>query len=188
MFNLNYLPSLQQSIKQRYQGSERSNSPTMRGSLMQRAEEDRALLNALWLFLNPTGEQHVEKATRFDFLLLLLFNVSRLSETEMCEIMAKHLHEYYTETGSIEKFDDEFPEIQVINNYLTQRVGTWTIRKLIQAFKKDHVRRYGQFDRARSVTTMPRLAQSLSKDKSFKKIMPVDHRHYHEGTYKEMAK
>jgi hypothetical protein len=28
----------------------------MRGSLMQRAEEDRALLNALWLFLNPTGE------------------------------------------------------------------------------------------------------------------------------------
>jgi hypothetical protein len=23
---------------------------------MQRAEEDRALLNALWLFLNPTGE------------------------------------------------------------------------------------------------------------------------------------
>ena len=62
---------------------------------MQRAEEDRALLKALWLFLNPIGEEHVEKANTFDFLLLLLFNISRLSETEMCEIMAKHLHEYY---------------------------------------------------------------------------------------------
>ena len=35
---------------------------------------------------------------------------------------------------------------------------------------------------------MPRFAQNLTKDKSMKKIMPVDHRHYHEGTYKAMAK
>lgn len=59
---------------------------------MQRAEEDTALLNALWLFMNPLQDEHVEKATTFDFLLLLLFNVSRLSENEMCDIMAKHLH------------------------------------------------------------------------------------------------
>jgi len=25
--------------------------------------------------------------------------------------MAKHLHEYYGESGGIKKFDDEFPEI-----------------------------------------------------------------------------
>jgi hypothetical protein len=158
----------------------------MKGSIMQKVEDDRALLKTLWIYLNPTNQEHVEKANLFDFLLLLIFNISRLSENEMCEIFAKHLLEYYSTFFDLQ-FQEEFSEKEVINNYLTNIVGTWPMKKLILAFKKDHVRRYGQFDRARSVTSMPRLAQILAKDKSFKKIMPVDHRHYHEGTYKELS-
>lgn len=78
----------------KYHG-ERSDSPSMRNSIMQKADEDRALFEALWAYINPTQDKHVEKATTFDFLLLLIFNVSRLSESEMCKILAKHLHEFY---------------------------------------------------------------------------------------------
>ena len=59
--------------------------------MLQKAEEDMALFNTLWIYLNPSNKEDVEKASTFDFLLLLIFNVSRLSEGEMCDIVAKHL-------------------------------------------------------------------------------------------------
>jgi hypothetical protein len=57
-------------------------------SQIQNRHEDQALLNTLWIYLNPKENEEVEKANTFDFLLLLIFNISRLSENEMCEILA----------------------------------------------------------------------------------------------------
>jgi hypothetical protein len=71
---------------------------------------------------------------------------------------------------------------------MTEIVKTWPLKKLIQAFKKDHVRRYGYFDRYRSLQSMPRLDQALMKNKSFKRLLPADHRHYHGETYEALSK
>lgn len=69
---------------------------------MSKADEDKALLSVLWLYINPVNQEQVEKAATFDFLLLMIFNISRLSENEMCEILAKHMIDYYTQTFGLD--------------------------------------------------------------------------------------
>lgn len=112
--------------------------------MIQKAEDDKCLLAALWIYLNPVNQEDVDKAAIFDFLLLLIFNISRLSENEMCEILAKHLLEYYASAYGLEfQFKNDYTETQVINHYFTDMVKTWPMKKMIQSFKKDHVRRFG---------------------------------------------
>ena len=182
---LHYIPDLY-SNKQSF---DRNSSPSVRESLVNSSEEDKALLNTLWIYLNPLAKEEVEKAATFDFLLLLIFNISRLSESEMVEIFAKHLLEYYTTSFGIEmEWKFEYPDTQVVNSFMVENINTWSIKKLVQAFKKDHVRRYGYFDKSRSLTSMPALEPSLMKNKSFQNMIPVDHRHYHGETYENLAK
>jgi hypothetical protein len=187
LFNLHYLVNLQQ--QQSYKYTERSSSPSMRGQINSRAEEDRALLTTLWNYINPLGLEYVDKASTFDFLLLLVFNVSRLSESDLQDLLAKHLIEYIgTNFGVQFEMRGQFTDVQVVNHHMTEIVKTWPIKKLIQAFVKDHVRRYGHFDRSRSVTTIPRDHAALLKNKSLKDLIPRDHRYYHGETFDHLQK
>lgn len=49
----------------------------------------------MWLYLNPFRDEQVEKASVFDFLLVLMFNVTNLSEREMTSCIARFLVSFY---------------------------------------------------------------------------------------------
>jgi len=53
------------------------------------------LLKQLWLIINPYRDDTVEKATVFDFLLLMMFNIGHLSEGQMSGTLARFLIAYY---------------------------------------------------------------------------------------------
>ena len=53
------------------------------------------LLNQLWSYLNPLGSDTISKATVFDFLLLLIFNVGHQSEKKLASMVAQFLQTHY---------------------------------------------------------------------------------------------
>ena len=43
-------------------------------------EEEKSLIGVLWVYLNPLSKSEIEKAAVFDILLMLVFNVAKISE------------------------------------------------------------------------------------------------------------
>jgi len=59
------------------------------------AKKELDLCDTLWAYLSPFGTPQVEKAATFNFLLLLVFNVSHQTEADFARSIADHLITYY---------------------------------------------------------------------------------------------
>ena len=75
LVNLKYLQSLKDS--------QANLDKNLHSQVYQDIELAEHLLNQLWSYLNPLGNETVSKATVFDFLLLLMFNIGHQYEKKL---------------------------------------------------------------------------------------------------------
>ena len=70
--NLNYLPTLEKMKQPKYNANKYLKNSTM----IKEAEKEKEMCENLWTYLNPHKKDSVEKTSTFNFLLLLISNVS----------------------------------------------------------------------------------------------------------------
>ena len=64
-------------------------------NMAQEVEGATQLRDQLWIYLNPYGNDTIEKAATFDFLLLMMFNIAHQTESDVAQVLAAHLIRYY---------------------------------------------------------------------------------------------
>lgn len=64
-------------------------------NMAQEVEGAIQLRDQLWIYLNPYGNDTIEKAATFDFLLLMMFNIAHQTESDVAQVLAAHLIRYY---------------------------------------------------------------------------------------------
>ena len=115
------------------------------------------MVGVLWVMLNPLGQKEIQKAAVFDLLLLLVFNVSKLTDQKIQQALANFMITFLEKHDIIpikpveqvligELFEkSENQNIELVNNFLTQVKKTWPLKKIVSAFKKAHLNRSSKF-------------------------------------------
>lgn len=142
--------------------------PSIRSSsIIADVQLEKEMLANFWLYLNPFGQEHVEKSATFDTLLLLMFGIGHQNDREVCQQLAEHLIGYYQEfdirlrpgdassarpaessvaaaSSSLMAQISTGDDIKLVDNYLVKRKKAWPLHKFVLEFRAGHVKRSGQ--------------------------------------------
>lgn len=109
-------------------------------------------------------ELHISRATVFDFLLMLFFNIGHLKEKQMASMIAQFLNAHYTKLGivgftsldtkectmhheqiSIQPCQSEVSLVEIelidrVDTYLTNlgKTSYWQLNKVVAGVKVEH--------------------------------------------------
>ena len=100
MFRLRYFPHLKRYIKDKI--AKEKDFHAYKSIINDEVSQEQETMRQLWLVINP--EQHIciEKATMFDFCLLLMFNVCHQTHRDLTVAFAEYLVDCYQETYGID--------------------------------------------------------------------------------------
>jgi len=139
----------------------------------------------MWVYLNPFNDDQIEKAAIFDFLLLLIFNVTKES-TVFKEMLACHLIKYYKQFNIDLKMGKGYKDsVKIVDKYLMKRKKACDIKKFVNEFKKSHVERYSYItyrescrERSFDNAINNQNIENMRTHRSLSRLLPRDNRKY----------
>ena len=88
-------------------------------------EKAKALLDQLWLYLNPTQQQFIDQTLFIQLISIMMLEVGKLRESELCQKVAEFMHDILVSKNLLTPFDknvslfDESSVHNVFNAYGT---------------------------------------------------------------------
>lgn len=104
MMNLDFLQSIR--------SFEKHKPLTMKSSnFVNELQEEKELLDSLWIYLNPNKNDFIQKSTLFDVLLLLMNN-NTLSQRELLKLLAESIEKLFEQQEI-----DLMPQLMIESTY-----------------------------------------------------------------------